>query len=83
VTGNVFSGPTVHSVAGNGTAGARQTLARYAPDAVWSGNYLVGGSAAQYPSGNWFPASLAQVPSSAGADTARVRAATAGVVVAR
>ena len=56
--GNVF-GPTAHcAVAGNGTLGALTTFARYAPDAVFAGNALVGDQCMPYPAGNYYAPDL-------------------------
>jgi hypothetical protein len=43
-------------IAGSGTASGRESLDRYFPGAVVTGNVLVGGDAARYPAGNFFPA---------------------------
>jgi hypothetical protein len=81
---------------GNGTSGALTTLAKFAPDAVLSGNVFVAGNASQFPTGNYFPGTLAeaglagatagnfqitaQYPSTPGANVAAVMSATQGVV---
>lgn len=55
---NVF-GPTEYwAVSGNGTSGALTTFARYAPDAVFRGNVVVGDANTHYPAGNHFPSTL-------------------------
>ncbi len=54
---NVF-GPAVYGLVGNGTMGAG-TLTRYAPNGQTAANAFVGMPAAGMPSGNWFPATLA------------------------
>ncbi|MBI2827731.1 MAG: hypothetical protein HYX77_00485 [Acidobacteria bacterium] len=48
-------------IVGTGTMTGFETLARYFPDAVVAGNVLMGGPAALYPPGNFFPVSVAEV----------------------
>jgi glycosyltransferase involved in cell wall biosynthesis len=47
-----------HGITGSGTQAGNQTLARYFPRALVSGNVIVGGDAAQYPPDNTFPGSV-------------------------
>ena len=47
-----------HGIIGSGTEPGNQTLARYFPRAVISGNVIVGGDAGKYPLGNTFADSL-------------------------
>ena len=47
-----------HGIVGSSTAPGQQTLARYFPRAVVSGNVIIGGRAGQYPSENVFVDSL-------------------------
>lgn len=46
---------------GSDAAPGTQTLDTFAPAAVFSGNAIVGGSAAIYPASNFFPATLAAI----------------------
>jgi cellulose synthase/poly-beta-1,6-N-acetylglucosamine synthase-like glycosyltransferase len=70
-TGFVFEhNVAVHNetgIAGSGTAPGRDSLDRYFPAASVTGNVLVGGDAARYPKGNFFPASLDGVKGHRGA----------------
>ena len=50
-----------YGIIGTGTAPGTATIARFFPGAVIEGNVIVGGDAARYPRGNFFPASLAAV----------------------
>jgi hypothetical protein len=47
-----------YGIQGAGSASGTLTLSRYAPGAVVKANVLAGGSAASYPEGNYFPATL-------------------------
>ena len=47
-----------HGIVGSGTEPGNQTLARYFPRAIISGNVIVGGDPGKYPSGNTFAGSL-------------------------
>ena len=47
-----------HGIIGSGTEPGNQTIARYFPRSVVSGNVIVGGNAGQYPPGNTFARSL-------------------------
>jgi hypothetical protein len=58
-TGNIIAGQT--GVIGSGTGAGNSTLSQYFPGAVFQDNVVIGGSAAHYPSGNFFPASLSDV----------------------
>jgi hypothetical protein len=49
------------SIIGSGTAPGRPSLDRYFPGALVRRNLIVGGRPEQYPSGNFFPASVEQV----------------------
>lgn len=48
-------------VLGSGTAVGIDTLNTYFPDAVFSANVQIGGKAAQYPPGNFFPKTIDEV----------------------
>jgi hypothetical protein len=50
-----------YGIIGSGTAAGQPTLDRYFPGALVRRNVIVGGRPDQYPSGNFFPASIAQV----------------------
>jgi len=50
-----------YGINGSGTASGSSTLQAYFPQAIVKGNVIVGGSAARYPAGNAFPASLDDV----------------------
>ncbi|MGH9799833.1 MAG: hypothetical protein ACRD82_05660 [Blastocatellia bacterium] len=50
-----------YGVKGDGTAVGNGTLKAYLPGAVFAGNVLAGGSNANYPLGNFFPRTLAEV----------------------
>ncbi|MBI4611882.1 MAG: hypothetical protein HY726_23065 [Candidatus Rokubacteria bacterium] len=50
-----------YGIIGSGTGPGMATIRRYAPDAVITNNVIVGGSAALYPPGNFFPRSLDHV----------------------
>lgn len=50
-----------YGIIGSNTGVGTQTLARYFPDGEVTGNVIAGGSAALYPAGNYFPASLSDV----------------------
>jgi hypothetical protein len=64
-TGFVFQNNIVlhnrYGIIGSGTATGQPTLDRYFPGALVRGNLIVGGRPDQYPSGNFFPASIDQV----------------------
>jgi cellulose synthase/poly-beta-1,6-N-acetylglucosamine synthase-like glycosyltransferase len=47
-----------HGIIGSGTAPGNQTLARYFPRAVVSGNVIIGGDGGQYPADNTFTRSV-------------------------
>jgi hypothetical protein len=53
-----------YGIIGSGTATGRPSLDRYFPGAVVRRNLIVGGRPEQYPSGNFFPASIEQSASS-------------------
>ena len=55
---NNISKHNLYGINGAGTASGDRTLDRFAPDAVVTHNVMAGGSAALYPSGNHFPATL-------------------------
>jgi uncharacterized protein (TIGR03437 family) len=46
---------------GSGVAEGTATLADYLPDSVFRGNGIIGGNAALYPGGNFFPAEIRDV----------------------
>jgi hypothetical protein len=46
-----------YGVIGTGTGTGIPTLQHYFPDTLFTGNVIVGGSAIDYPAGNYFPAS--------------------------
>lgn len=50
-----------YGILGTGTGVGNPTLMRYFPGAIVAGNVIIGGTATQYPSGNFFPASVEQV----------------------
>jgi hypothetical protein len=50
-----------YGVIGTATGIGNSTLSTYFPGAVFSGNVIAGAAAAQYPAGNFFPASLDDV----------------------
>lgn len=50
-----------YGILGTGTGVGNPTLARYFPNAVVTKNVFIGGTAPQYPRGNFFPASIDQV----------------------
>ena len=50
-----------YGIIGTGTGPGDQTLAQYFPGAGMTGNVIIGGPASGYPSGNYFPATLAAV----------------------
>lgn len=50
-----------YGIIGTGTGPGDQTLAQYFPGARVQGNVIIGGEAAAYPSGNYFPATPAAV----------------------
>jgi len=50
-----------YGIIGTGTGPGAATVARYFPDGVITDNVIVGGNAALYPPGNFFPASLEDV----------------------
>jgi hypothetical protein len=50
-----------YGIIGTGTGPGRPTLARYFPSGRLEANVIVGGHAASYPKGNFFPSSLEQV----------------------
>jgi len=95
VQNNVF-GPAEYPVMGNGTMGALGTFAKFAPDAILTGNVFVGANSTQFPGGNYFPSTLAQAglsgvtagsyqltaqyPSNPGANVGAVATATQGAV---
>jgi hypothetical protein len=59
VTDNVFGGPApVGHIVGNGTLKAVETLAKFAPDAVVTGNVFTGSTATYFPAGNLFPSTV-------------------------
>ena len=64
-TGFVFQDNIVvhnrNGIIGSGTAPGRPSLDRYFPGALVRRNLIVGGRPEQYPSGNFFPASVEQV----------------------
>ena len=64
-TGFVFQDNIVvhnrNGIIGSGTAPGRPSLDRYFPGALVRRNLIVGGRPGQYPSGNFFPASVEQV----------------------
>ena len=61
-TGFVFRENVVphnaYGIFGSGTGVGTPSLARYCPGAVVTDNVIAGGSAGQYPAGNFFPRSL-------------------------
>ena len=50
-----------HGITASGTGPGHATLTRYFPGAVLRGNLIVGGAAARYPPGNFFPAAMDEV----------------------
>ncbi|HVZ19897.1 MAG TPA: hypothetical protein VG871_02480 [Vicinamibacterales bacterium] len=52
---NNFSKHNTYGVKGDNHAPGTDTLTRYFPGAVFTGNVLAGGPASSYPSGNYFP----------------------------
>ena len=46
---------------GSGTAEGSATFAAFAPEVVFAKNAIVGGSAAAYPAGNFFPAAVGAI----------------------
>jgi hypothetical protein len=56
---NIVNGQT--GFLGTGTASANSTLNAYFPGGLFTDNVVIGGNAAQNPSGNFFPASLSDV----------------------
>jgi len=50
-----------YGIMASGTGAGRPTLERYFPGAIVRRNAIVGGSAAEYPADNFFPASIDQV----------------------
>lgn len=83
--GLVFTNNLVHNgqygVKGSSCASGTSCLNMYAPNAVFTSNGVVGGSCSTLPAGNQCPAIFPPSTSFAGADTARVLAATARSVV--
>lgn len=75
-TGNIVSRLGGYGFKGSGQADGTGTLNAYFPGHVFTGNAIVGGSAATYPAGNTYPATYAAVPAGVGADMALVSAAT-------
>jgi hypothetical protein len=73
--GNLFEAP----FKGSGVREGLATLERHAPDAIFTGNAVIGGNPALYPPHNYFPASTAQAPNGVGADASAVAEATRGV----
>jgi hypothetical protein len=58
---NNITAHNVYGIAGAGTQPGTMTLTKYAPGAVVKANVFAGGSAAAYPTGNYFPATLNNV----------------------
>jgi hypothetical protein len=50
-----------YGLKGSGTADGNATLAAYFPNAVCTGNVIIGGSSSAYPAGNFYPANDAAV----------------------
>lgn len=50
-----------YGVKGDGTAPGNGTINKYLPGAVFEGNVIAGGTNTNYPQGNFFPKSLAEV----------------------
>ena len=60
VVNNVFGRGQI-GIFGSGSGEGSASLARYAPDAVVTGNVLIGASSALYPAGNYFPSTVGDV----------------------
>jgi hypothetical protein len=60
ITGNIVN-HNAYGVIGTGTGIGNPTLARYYPASIFTGNVLIGGTASFYPSGNFFPGTVADV----------------------
>jgi len=72
---NIVVGP----VKGSGLTEGTITLETYAPNAVFTGNSLVGARANYYPSGNFFPVNLISVNNISGIDIVGLSQAIDGV----
>jgi hypothetical protein len=58
---NNLTGHGAYGFFGSGQAEGTATLAVYLPNSVFQGNAIIGGNAALYPSGNYFPADIDDV----------------------
>jgi hypothetical protein len=58
---NNLCGPTAYGVFGSGQGEGTGALDFYAPGGVFANNVIVGGIAASYPAGGFFPATVAEV----------------------
>jgi hypothetical protein len=83
LNGNVFS-PSTYGLIGTGTGVGTVTLTQYAPGVTFTNNVLPGANCSLYPATTSCPSALpATLPTStAGADLAKVTAATMTSVVA-